>query len=163
MGLARAKRNGSLVAVIFIDLDGFKEVNDVYGHETGDILLASVAERFSGSIREQDTAARYGGDEFVIVLDGLPGIEDANGAYHRISQTFFPPFDVRGMALSLGGSMGMSLFPVDGNDAGELLSKADMRMYSEKRKNKTGSGGVAGETGAGVSPTRETGGVFPGI
>ena len=162
MALARAKRDGSLVAVIFIDLDGFKEVNDVYGHETGDILLSSVAERLSASIREQDTAARYGGDEFVIVLDGIPGIEDANTAFHRISLAFCVPFDVRGMALSVGGSMGMSLFPMDGNDAGELLSKADMRMYSEKSKNKTGSGGVAGETGARVSPTRGTGGVLPG-
>ena len=163
MGLARADRDGSLVAVIFIDLDGFKEVNDVYGHETGDILLASVAERLSGSIREQDTAARYGGDEFVIVLDGLPGIEDANAAFHRIFLAFCVPFDVRGMALSIGGSMGMSLFPMDGNDAGELLSKADMRMYREKKKNKTAAAGTVGETGAGVSPTRETGGVFPGI
>ncbi len=98
-------------------------MNDVYGHETGDILLASVAERFSGSIREQDTAARYGGDEFVIVLDGLPGIEDANGAFHRISLAFCVPFDVRGMALSIGGSMGMSLFPMDGNDAGSFCRK----------------------------------------
>jgi len=138
MALARAKRDGSLVAVIFIDLDGFKEVNDVYGHEAGDILLSSVAERFSAGIRAQDTAARYGGDEFVIVLDGLSGIEDANAALHRISLAFFAPFDVRGMALSIGGSIGMSLFPMDGNDAGELLAKADMRMYREKKKNKKG-------------------------
>jgi diguanylate cyclase (GGDEF)-like protein len=139
MVIARARRERSLAAVVFIDLDEFKEVNDTYGHETGDLLLVSVARRLTGLIREQDTAARLGGDEFVLVLDGFFSREEVNTFLARIHHdAFSEPFPAGGRLLSVHGSMGVAIFPDDGSTARELLVRADEEMYAVKWKSREG-------------------------
>lgn len=139
MVIARARRERSLAAVVFIDLDEFKEVNDTYGHETGDLLLVSVARRLTGLIREQDTAARLGGDEFVLVLDGFFSREEVNTFLARIHHdAFSEPFPAGGRLLSVHGSMGVAIFPDDGSTAQELLVRADEEMYAVKWKSREG-------------------------
>jgi len=135
MVIARARRERTLAAAVFIDLDGFKEVNDTYGHETGDLLLVSVARRLTGLIREQDTAARLGGDEFVLVLDGFFSREEVEAFLARIYGAFSEPFPAGGRLLSVHGSIGTALFP-DGSTARELIARADEEMYTVKWKNR---------------------------
>lgn len=136
MVIARARRERSLAAAVFIDLDEFKEVNDTYGHETGDLLLVSVARRLTGLIREQDTAARLGGDEFVLVLDGFFSREEVEAFLARIYGAFSEPFPAGGRLLSVHGSIGTALFPDDGSTARELIARADEEMYTVKWKNR---------------------------
>lgn len=136
MVIARARRERTLAAAVFIDLDGFKEVNDTYGHETGDLLLVSVARRLTGLIREQDTAARLGGDEFVLVLDGFFSREEVEAFLARIYGAFSEPFPAGGRLLSVHGSIGTALFPDDGSTARELIARADEEMYTVKWKNR---------------------------
>ena len=130
--LARRSRKGDALAVHFVDLDRFKTVNDTLGHPLGDALLKIAAERLRGCVREGDTVARLGGDEFAVVQTGL---DDANGATRlaaRIVEAMSAPFDLQGHQVVIGASVGVSLAPTDGDEADELLKKADMALYRAK-------------------------------
>ena len=138
MALLRSRREHSYVAVLFLDLDGFKEINDTYGHETGDVLLVAIARRLDEAVREQDTVARLGGDEFVLLFEGLEGVEEAYSLVKRVEALFAEPFVVGGRSLLCGVSAGLAVHrPGDGATAQEMICTADMRMYEEKAKRKT--------------------------
>ncbi|SIO00974.1 putative bifunctional diguanylate cyclase/phosphodiesterase [Paraburkholderia phenazinium] len=122
------------VAVLFVDLDGFKKVNDTAGHEAGDTLLCSVAHRLASCVKEQDTLARVGGDEFVIVVSSYENTETLIAFARRILETVAVPFAVAGNEYYLGASIGISLFPEDGQDVPTLMRNADSAMYSAKQR-----------------------------
>lgn len=130
--LTQARRNGLLVAVMFMDLDDFKAVNDTRGHGAGDRLLVMAAARFKECLREEDTIARFGGDEFTVILPLLPHAEAAASVALKIQQSFAKPFLLDGIELSVTVSTGISIYPDDGEISGELLSHADTAMYQAK-------------------------------
>lgn len=130
--LAQARRTGQIVAVGFVDLDTFKRVNDVLGHAAGDQLLQVVAQRLSRSLREGDTVARLGGDEFALLLPGQIDGEAAIRVAERVLEVLRQPLDLDGHLVSPTASLGLALFPCDGNDVAELLRKADAAMYQAK-------------------------------
>jgi diguanylate cyclase (GGDEF)-like protein len=130
--VAHALRERAQVGLVFIDLVGFKSVNDRYGHTVGDQLLQEVALRLFGCVRAVDTACRYGGDEFVIVLPELGNAGDLANVVQKIRACFATPFDVENTAIEVGASIGTALFPTDGQDINALLKKADMAMYRAK-------------------------------
>jgi diguanylate cyclase (GGDEF)-like protein/hemerythrin-like metal-binding protein/PAS domain S-box-containing protein len=132
--VARAKREERKVAVIFIDLDGLKTINDTRGHETGDWLLKAVAQRLSECLREYDTAARLGGDEFVVLLPDLTQAEDAAQVAERIRALLASPFvtDDQGR-LEISASVGVSMFPDHAESARDLLQASDEAMYLAKK------------------------------
>lgn len=138
MAIARARRAHVLAAAVFIDLDGFKAVNDTYGHETGDLLLMSVAKRLTEAVREQDTVARLGGDEFVAVLDGFSATGEIELLIKRICAVFYEPFKAGKRLISIKGSVGTAVFPDDGATAGELIARADELMYARKLEKRSG-------------------------
>lgn len=121
------------MAVMFIDLDGFKNVNDSYGHAIGDLALRAVAERLQKCIRSSDSIGRLGGDEFAIVLDGARLPADAALVGERIVSTMIEPFMVEGHRLTMAASIGISVYPRDGMDAAALLRNADAAMYEAKQ------------------------------
>ena len=122
------------VAVLFVDLDGFKKVNDTAGHEAGDTLLCSVAERLSACVGRDDTLARVGGDEFVIVISAYENTGHLIGLARRILDMIAVPFAVAGNEYYLGASIGISLFPEDGQDVATLMRNADSAMYHAKQR-----------------------------
>ena len=130
--LQRAGRNGEKLAVLFIDLDAFKHVNDTLGHAAGDLLLRAVAERLQSLMRPGDRVARLGGDEFTILLDKVDGCEDVAQVAHRIIAAFDAPFLVNDVEARVGASIGIALFPHDGVDSDTLLRRADTAMYDAK-------------------------------
>jgi len=137
-GLLSAQREGELLAVLFIDLDHFKNVNDTLGHQVGDLLLKEVARRLGGVVRKGDTLSRLGGDEFVIVLEGLKSADDAGQVAQKILNSLAQPFVLDGHTLSTAGSVGVAIYPTDGADATTLMRHADTAMYAAKsggRKN----------------------------
>jgi diguanylate cyclase (GGDEF)-like protein len=136
--IALARRSKSKVGLLFIDLDGFKAVNDGHGHETGDLLLKKVAGRLLNAIREVDSAARMGGDEFVVVLGGLAEPMLADRAAERIVTALSRPFEVNGVTARIGASVGIAIFPDDGTDEASLLRHADEAMYEAKKAGKNG-------------------------
>jgi diguanylate cyclase (GGDEF)-like protein len=118
---------------MFIDLDGFKGVNDSLGHDVGDLLLREVAARLASCIRASDTIGRVGGDEFVIVLEEACLPADAVQVCQRIEAALAAPFDLDGHRLQTAASVGIAIFPADGTDAVTLLRNADAAMYRAKR------------------------------
>ena len=132
MALAQAQRESHLVAIIMLDLDEFKKVNDTYGHNAGDRLLQGVAARLTHMFRRSDTIARLGGDEFVLLLPDLPYAEVARNVAERIVHCFQKPFDVEGIQVATTASLGVSVFPGDGEDAETLIKNADIAMYRSK-------------------------------
>ena len=131
--IARARRNQTRVAVLMLDLDHFKHINDSLGHHVGDELLEAVATRLRGCLRESDTAARLGGDEFVISLADIASSEGAETVAMKILALLTEPFEVENRKLHIGGSIGISLYPGDGEDSGSLLRAADTAMYDAKQ------------------------------
>lgn len=129
---ARAKRDRAAFAVALVDLDNFKTVNDTLGHDVGDLLLVEVASRLTRCIRERDTIARLGGDEFVFVLEGLAAPEDSALVARKIIEELSAPFPIAGELLRTSPSIGISLYPEDGQDADFLLKFADIAMYRAK-------------------------------
>lgn len=129
----RAKRFGHKLAILFVDLDLFKAVNDTYGHLAGDILLKEVAERLSERVRESDTLARLGGDEFGVILPQIEMAESAAIVARDIVDSLKRPFHVLGRDVTIGASVGLSLYPADGSHPDELLTKADAAMYLAKK------------------------------
>jgi diguanylate cyclase (GGDEF)-like protein/PAS domain S-box-containing protein len=130
--LASARRQNEKVALLFLDIDWFKIINDSLGHSLGDLLLKDVARRLKGWAREQDTVARLGGDEFLIMLTNVKEIADAAAAARRIMDAMTAEFVVQGHSLSISCSPGISLFPEHGGDGETLIKNADAAMYSAK-------------------------------
>lgn len=133
MAIAQTKRTGKLMAVCYLDLDGFKPVNDTWGHDAGDQLLVEMAHRLKGCLRGGDTVARLGGDEFVLLLLGLEDEEECKNALHRILEAINCPFTVANHPVSVGASIGVTLYPLDQGDADTLLRQADRAMYLAKQ------------------------------
>jgi diguanylate cyclase (GGDEF)-like protein/PAS domain S-box-containing protein len=132
MALAQAQRDSHLVAIIMLDLDEFKKVNDTQGHNAGDRLLQGVAARLTHMFRRSDTIARLGGDEFVLLLPDLPHAEVARNVAERIVHCFQKPFDIEGVQIATTASLGVAIFPGDGEDAETLIKNADIAMYRSK-------------------------------
>ena len=130
--IARARREGGLVTVMFLDIDGFKDVNDRFGHSVGDELLRQVAARLVACLRETDTVARMGGDEFTIVLEGGKRVEDAGQVAMKILKTIGSPYHVGNRELVVTVSIGISVYPLDGETYEELIKGADTAMYQSK-------------------------------
>ena len=130
----RAIRNGTLVAVMIMDLDRFKMVNDTFGHNVGDELLKEVSNRVKGVVRKIDTVARLGGDEFVIILSELKNNSDVDEIAERIVVEISRPYKIENETIEISPSIGISIFPTDGNDPDFLIRKADMAMYKSKSK-----------------------------
>jgi diguanylate cyclase (GGDEF)-like protein len=134
--LEMAKRDRSLVALLYVDLDGFKLVNDSLGHTVGDMLLAEVARRLQSRIRKSDTLGRLGGDEFTVVLTHLKGSDDAALVGKSLLEVLSRSFLIEDHEINISASIGIALFPDNGTDANELLQQADSAMYSAKRDGK---------------------------
>ncbi len=130
--LAEARRSGEMVAVIFIDLDRFKHVNDSYGHLFGDLLLVEIARRLPVVLRAYDTLIRQGGDELTVLLSGLSDRQEACHVGQRLLELINQPLDIEGKTLRISASVGIALFPEDGTDSDTLLRSADLAMYSAK-------------------------------
>lgn len=131
--LALARREGRMVALLYIDLDGFKIVNDSLGHGAGDRLLCEVAGRLRSRVRQSDTLARIGGDEFTLVLSHIHSESDAEQAAQDLLELLEPGFAIEGHSVRIGASIGISLFPAHGIEPGQLLQQADCAMYAAKR------------------------------
>ena len=123
---------GTSGAVLFLDLDGFKDVNDVRGHQAGDVLLSEVATRISRSVRDQDLVARHGGDEFVVLLENIENPAIAHSVAARIIEAISVPFAIEGARVQLGVSIGIAFYPEHGLSGSELLQRADSAMYRAK-------------------------------
>ncbi len=133
--LAYAKRNTGNLAVLFLDLDKFKLINDTYGHRIGDLLLQEVACRLKRCVRNEDTVARLGGDEFTLILhDTLRGEPDACGTARRILESLSAPFDLDNHEIHTTPSIGIAIYPNDGHDAQTIVNKADAAMYQAKHE-----------------------------
>lgn len=136
--MARAERDGEQLAVMFIDLDRFKNVNDTLGHHVGDELLKQAALALSRCLREGDTLARLGGDEFIVLLEDVDGVAGATRVAEKLMAMFEQPFEVSGYELFVTGSVGISLYPQDGRDMHMLIRNADVAMYQAKARGRNG-------------------------
>jgi diguanylate cyclase (GGDEF)-like protein len=136
MALVHARRNKSAMAVVYLDLDGFKQLNDRLGHGAGDMLLKMVASRLVKTVRQEDTVARLGGDEFVLVLWHLAEPGYAATVARKVIEALSQPFDIEGNAVSITTSAGVGIYPVHGEDADTLTKSADLALYEAKRAGK---------------------------
>ncbi|MDO8350199.1 MAG: diguanylate cyclase [Gallionella sp.] len=134
--LVQARRYQRRVALLFIDLDHFKEINDTLGHDVGDAVLIAAAQRMARCIRQDDTLARLGGDEFVVLLSEIADAGDARSVAEKTIAELALPFCLDGKSLAISGSIGISLYPENGTEAQALISRADMAMYQAKRAGK---------------------------
>lgn len=134
--VALALRNKRKMAILFLDLDGFKQVNDTLGHDAGDLLLKEVAIRLKKTIRDSDAVSRVGGDEFIIMLENCESTEHAAQAASKIIAALSKPFRLKGQSSHIGGSIGISLFSEDSKDPKELIKQADEAMYLAKQSGK---------------------------
>jgi diguanylate cyclase (GGDEF)-like protein/PAS domain S-box-containing protein len=130
--IALAHRHDKQLAVLFIDLDGFKLVNDLLGHAVGDELLRSVARRLKGSVRDSDTVSRHGGDEFVVLLSAIEHAEHAAISADKIIAAVAAPHEIFGRKLRVTASIGIAVYPTDGASTNALLKSADLAMYQAK-------------------------------
>jgi diguanylate cyclase (GGDEF)-like protein len=130
--VARAYRHGKILAVLFVDLDKFKHVNDTMGHAEGDLLLVSAAKRMEGCIRESDIIARIGGDEFIIMLDSIKSAHAAAKVAHKIQEAMSKVYIMEGREHFVTTSIGISLYPLDSSDVDTLIKNADSAMYNAK-------------------------------
>lgn len=135
--IARAKRNNKEVAILFVDLDKFKPINDKYGHEYGDKVLQIVADKFKCSLRINDLVGRIGGDEFIIIAEDLSHKDEANTIVTRIKEHLRQPMVFGNKELQIDCSIGTAIYPVDSTQADELIDMADKRMYLQKASKKT--------------------------
>ena len=132
--IKKAKRQNTLLAVLFIDLDRFKEINDSLGHEMGDAVLIEVADRLREHMREIDTIARLGGDEFTLIIEDIEDIQKVNAIASKLLSTLQQPMEIQEHQLYVTTSIGISLFPLDGSDPQSLLRNADSAMYKAKEE-----------------------------
>jgi len=131
--LARMRRQGKCLAILFLDLDDFKEVNDTHGHEAGDQLLKLVAERLRAGVRVDDTVARLSGDEFIMLIESVENRSTLETVRQKIRQLMLDGFPINGQLLRVRASIGMAVFPDDGDSPEALIKQADKRMYEDKR------------------------------
>ena len=136
MAMAEARRCRKKVGVIFLDLDNFKKVNDAMGHSAGDLLLVGAAERMRRTLRDTDTLARIGGDEFAFLFPMVEDRPEVEAVAARILEALSVPFPVEGREFVISGSLGICLFPDDGDDGQTLMKRADAAMYEAKRAGK---------------------------
>ncbi|MBY0270836.1 MAG: PAS domain S-box protein [Burkholderiales bacterium] len=136
--LAQAKRNNWSTGVLFVDLDRFKAVNDTYGHAAGDQLLREAAARMQACVRNSDTVGRLSGDEFAVMLSNLAKTEDAGMIAQKIVEALAAPFDINGNQAHISASIGIALYPSDGNEPDTLLKNADTAMYRAKSQGRNG-------------------------
>ena len=132
--MARSKRKDQPVGIMLLDLDRFKTVNDTFGHDIGDQLLKSVADRLKNCVREVDTIARMGGDEFTAILEGISGEQDVAVVARRIIESITEPFILGQGSVSIGVSIGITLYPLDDQNIDGLLKHADAAMYRAKQQ-----------------------------
>ena len=135
--MAQGKRSNTLLAVMFIDIDHFKDVNDTLGHAVGDELLKEIAQRIRSCLRESDTVARFGGDEFGLIQTNLSTVEGAADLAERIITTLSQSYFINGHEIHSGASIGITIYPFDDHDADDLLKNADMAMYKAKREGRS--------------------------
>lgn len=137
----RAQRHGGMFALVYVDVDRFKEVNDTWGHGAGDAVLIELSARLRGALRENDTVARLGGDEFALVLEELDDINDAHRLMERVTQSLQAPMhylrDGEELTLAIAASIGVAAYPADGAEVDALLHAADQVMYLIKRSRDT--------------------------
>ena len=136
--LSRQQRHGAMFALFMIDLDRFKEINDEYGHEGGDAVLLAVANRIAPSLRATDTVARFGGDEFIVLVGDVQGESDAVNVAEKLLQAVSQPIDYRGATIKVTCSLGVALCPRDGHSLEDLLRQADHAMYRVKSGGRNG-------------------------
>ncbi len=134
--LTKARRNKNQVALLSIDLDRFKKVNDTLGHDVGDLLLNEVARRFTSLLRSSDTIARMGGDEFAVILADISNINNISKVSRKIINLISKPFHLKDFTCSVGASIGIALFPSDADNIDQLTKNADIAMYHAKNKGK---------------------------
>jgi len=130
--ISHSRRNETLVAICFLDLDDFKPVNDHYGHDVGDKLLIEVAKRIKAELREEDTVSRQGGDEFALLLKGLISVEECGPLLSRLHGSLAQPYQINGHLITIGASSGVTIYPSDNSDIDTLLRHADQAMYQAK-------------------------------
>ncbi|MBP1711606.1 MAG: Response regulator containing a CheY-like receiver domain and a domain, partial [Deltaproteobacteria bacterium] len=138
LALNMARRYKKAVAVMFIDLDGFKDVNDTLGHDAGDYVLQQVAQRMLSCVRETDTVTRIGGDEFLIIATEINTPDNAAQIAEKVIHLASKPVIFKGQQVVVGASIGIALFPDDGKDMEQLIKKADEAMYRIKKAGKSG-------------------------
>lgn len=136
--LVKARREKTTVAVLLVDLDKFKPINDTYGHAIGDLLLQDASRRMTSCVRESDTVARLGGDEFVILLQDIEVVQDAVAVAEKVLQSLNQPFELSGYTLEISGSIGIAIAPENGADELVLLKCADAAMYQIKKAGRNG-------------------------
>ncbi|MDZ7593305.1 MAG: diguanylate cyclase [Thiobacillus sp.] len=136
LAIAHARRNTSTMAVMFVDLDGFKQVNDTLGHDAGDTLLSMVADRLVAAVREEDTVARMGGDEFVIGLWESAHADGVAGLASKVIQAVSRPYRIQGHEVRITASVGVAIYPTHGKEAETLMKRADQALYEAKRAGK---------------------------
>jgi len=134
--IALARRNKHKAAILFLDLDGFKKVNDTLGHDAGDLLLRGVSDRLKQTIRDSDTVARVGGDEFILVLDNIESDSNASLVANKIIVALAKPFEIDGQKCRVGGSIGISMYPDNADNPEKLVKQADAAMYLAKQSGK---------------------------
>lgn len=132
--IAEAKRNGLRLALMFIDLDNFKQINDSFGHQTGDRVLRMVAERLESSVRASDTVSRHGGDEFLYLCMGIEKEIDVANIAHKLSDRISAAYESNGTRFAVQSSIGIAFYPNDGEAAEVLLKNADTAMYKAKQR-----------------------------
>ena len=132
LAIVHARRNKCAMAVMYLDLDGFKQINDISGHDAGDALLSMVATRLVSAVRQEDTVARLGGDEFAVVLWDLKHDNDASQLAAKIIQAVSLPYSIQGSDLIVTISVGVSIYPAHGDNADSLMKSADLALYEAK-------------------------------
>jgi diguanylate cyclase (GGDEF)-like protein/PAS domain S-box-containing protein len=133
-----AQERQQLVGLLFLDLDGFKQINDSMGHDVGDLLLKAIAKRLSGCLRGSDTVCRLGGDEFTVILPAIPSAQDAARVAEKVLQTIAQPLDLCGTSVVITSSVGISLYPTNAIEVEMLVKEADNAMYQAKQQGKSG-------------------------
>ena len=136
MALVHARRNKSTMALVYLDLDGFKQINNTLGHGAGDALLKMVAGRLVATVREEDTVARLGGDEFIMALWNVTGTDDAAKVALKVVEAVSQPYGIEGHTVRITTSAGIAIYPVHGEDADTLMKNADLALYEAKRAGK---------------------------
>ena len=136
LALVHARRNRCTMAVMFLDLDGFKQINDTLGHDGGDTLLRLVADRLVATVRQEDTVARLGGDEFVIALHEAIDVDQVARLVSKVIAAVSKPYDIQGTDVQMTVSVGVSVYPLHGQDVETLMKSADLALYQAKKAGK---------------------------
>jgi len=136
LAIAHARRNKCIMAVMYLDLDGFKQINDTFGHAVGDTLLSKVAARLVAAVRQEDTVARLSGDEFVIALWELSHADGVDRPVSKVIHAVSQPYSIQGHSVSITVSVGVGIYPTHGEDGETLMKSADLALYGAKRAGK---------------------------